>query len=331
MTSRRRRVVHMSEKTPLAKSLKGCAAAVSGAAMALGAGEASAEVRYTDVEPDLSTQYITNTASSIDVFIDVDGQVAVTGVHGDPVAVPDGTDFYLNYTNDTTEKPEFKFPDAGSNWFVGEIAKTGNNYDYSNMFGPHEEIGPNYSSPPINVSNGTLWARSGWLENDQNEEPGPWHEGGVNGVNGVGTGFLGFRLDFDGLGLDYNYGWAQVRYDDPANVMTLLDFAIESEVNTPITTPDITPPPVSLVGDFNDDLVVDGADLEQWKGDFGAGVGSDADGDGDSDGADFLLWQQNFGQTAGAIEVSAIPEPHSLALAAMGAGGLRVLRRRRQR
>ena len=37
----------------------------------------------------------------------------------------------------------------------------------------------------------------------------------------MGTGFLGVRLDFDGLGIDYNYGWAQVRYDDNANTMTL--------------------------------------------------------------------------------------------------------------
>ena len=77
----------------------------------------------------------------------------------------------------------------------------------------------------------------------------------------------------------------------------------------------------ALIGDFNGDHVVDGADLEQWKGDFGVDGGSDADSDGDTDGEDFLLWQRHFETGAAA---SAIPEPGAssmfiwIALAALG-------------
>lgn len=76
-------------------------------------------------------------------------------------------------------------------------------------------------------------------------------------------------------------------------------------------------------GDFNGDQMVDGADLEQWKGDFGIDDGSDADGDGDSDGEDFLIWQRQFGVGTAA---SAIPEPAASGILAWIAlaGGLAV-------
>ena len=62
-----------------------------------------------------------------------------------------------------------------------------------------------------------------------------------------------------------------------------------------------------IIGDFNDDGVVDGADLVQWGSDFAADAGSDADGDSDSDGTDFLIWQRQLG--AGAAANVAVPEP----------------------
>jgi hypothetical protein len=320
MTNRQRFRVTGAEVAMWKKSLTRCAAAAGGAVLAVGPSDANAEVRYTDVTPDLSTQFITDSNSSTDVFFDLDGQTATAALHG---SAPAGTDFRLNYTGDSAEKPEISFQAGVSNWASGQIAKIGTNFDYANMFGPMEEIGPSYNPPP--QPSGTAWAAGGWLENG---DAGPWHGGGPAGVNGVGTGFLGLRLDFDGLAIDYNYGWAQVRYDDNANIMTLLDFAIETTINAPITTPAITPPPVSLVGDFNNDLTVDGLDLLKWKGDFGINGGSDADADGDSDGADFLLWQRHLGESAASGAAAAVPEPHSLLLAAMGATGLLKLRRR---
>ncbi|MBL9163025.1 MAG: hypothetical protein JNL18_09850 [Planctomycetaceae bacterium] len=62
----------------------------------------------------------------------------------------------------------------------------------------------------------------------------------------------------------------------------------------------------AIAGDFNHDQIVDGADLQQWAGDFGVDGGSDADGDGRSDGHDFLVWQRQFGTGAAA---SPTPEP----------------------
>ena len=54
--------------------------------------------------------------------------------------------------------------------------------------------------------------------------------------------------------------------------------------------------------DFNGDDFVDGGDLAQWSGDFGANADSDTDGDGDSDGVDFLAWQRQLGASSGGVE-----------------------------
>jgi hypothetical protein len=96
-------------------------------------------------------------------------------------------------------------------------------------------------------------------------------------------------------------------------------------------------------GDFDDSTVVDTADYNQWKTAFGTGPEGDADGDDDSDGADFLLWQRTFGldvasamlppsgehafyfnnlKVVDAGGASAIPEPHSAALAALAAAAI---------
>jgi hypothetical protein len=73
----------------------------------------------------------------------------------------------------------------------------------------------------------------------------------------------------------------------------------------------------TIDGDFDQDGDVDGADLNQWKGDFGQNGDSDADGDGDSDGADFLVWQQNLGASAATASSAAVPEPAALMLLAV--------------
>jgi T5SS/PEP-CTERM-associated repeat protein/autotransporter-associated beta strand protein len=71
-----------------------------------------------------------------------------------------------------------------------------------------------------------------------------------------------------------------------------------------------------FTADFDDDGDVDGDDLVQWQGDFGANAQSDADADGDSDGADFLAWQRQLGSAAPATAASvAAPEPAALVLA----------------
>jgi hypothetical protein len=82
----------------------------------------------------------------------------------------------------------------------------------------------------------------------------------------------------------------------------------------------------SIPGDFDENLIVNGADLAQWRGDFGINGDSDADDDGDSDGADFLIWQQNLG-AGGAV--AAVPEPGTIALS--GAAIMLLLAGRRVR
>jgi len=85
--------------------------------------------------------------------------------------------------------------------------------------------------------------------------------------------------------------------------------------------------PSDLPGDFNGDQVVNGADLTEWKADFGVDDDSDADDDGDSDGQDFLIWQRNVGDTGVTAAASAVPEPAALALAAIALAPLAARRR----
>ena len=90
-----------------------------------------------------------------------------------------------------------------------------------------------------------------------------------------------------------------------------------------------------IPGDFNNSNKVNAADLTKWRGDFGVNSGSNADGDSDSDGNDFLIWQQHLGEGSGSSIVGAagaVPEPSSMALAALAVlAGVRCRSRTRGR
>lgn len=51
--------------------------------------------------------------------------------------------------------------------------------------------------------------------------------------------------------------------------------------------------------DFNNDNVVNAADLASWQASFGSNATGDADGDGQTDGADMLTWQRELGNAIG--------------------------------
>ena len=69
----------------------------------------------------------------------------------------------------------------------------------------------------------------------------------------------------------------------------------------------------AMLGDFNGDLFVDGADLVNWQSEFGQATSpltADADHDGDVDGRDFLIWQRECGTSLSQFSsVTTVPEP----------------------
>jgi hypothetical protein len=79
---------------------------------------------------------------------------------------------------------------------------------------------------------------------------------------------------------------------------------------------------IAALADFNGNTMVDGGDLGTWRTGFGSLSGTFAsgnlDGDADTDGADFLLWQNQLGTHAMVAASHATPEPAAAALAAIG-------------
>ncbi len=73
--------------------------------------------------------------------------------------------------------------------------------------------------------------------------------------------------------------------------------------------------PIYEAADFSLDGYVDEYDLAVWEFDYGYSFGGDADFDGDTDGADFLLWQQQFTGTPATLNtLNPVPEPSTVVL-----------------
>jgi hypothetical protein len=92
--------------------------------------------------------------------------------------------------------------------------------------------------------------------------------------------------------------------------------------------------PLTAVGDFNGDGVVDSLDLAAWGEGAGAAAGAtfddgDGDGDGDVDGGDFLGWQRTLGMsnTLNIVSAAAVPEPSGALMIGAALFALSVLRR----
>jgi hypothetical protein len=87
----------------------------------------------------------------------------------------------------------------------------------------------------------------------------------------------------------------------------------------------------SIDADFNNDNIVDGADLLIWQRGFGAGGTNntgDADGNGTVDAADLAAWKASFGSAPAVGAIGAVPEPGSLGLLGIAAAALAGSRRR---
>jgi autotransporter-associated beta strand protein len=85
-----------------------------------------------------------------------------------------------------------------------------------------------------------------------------------------------------------------------------------------------------LSADFDQNNVVNAADLNVWRTSLGASAQGDADLDGDTDASDFIAWQRQVGSQlltgVATAAAGAIPEPNSALLftaAALALGGLR--------
>jgi hypothetical protein len=88
---------------------------------------------------------------------------------------------------------------------------------------------------------------------------------------------------------------------------------------------------IAAIADFNGSNSVNAADLAVIKANFGANPSTfatgDVDGDGRTDGADFLLYQRQFGVTLPPAAIQAVPEPTGLAIISFALAAIGCLRR----
>jgi hypothetical protein len=119
---------------------------------------------------------------------------------------------------------------------------------------------------------------------------------------------------------DYASGRAGLLYNEnDDNTIGVFRFATASDA----------PLPDLVAGDYDLDRDVDGADFLLWQRDFGSTVNLPADGNGDLvvDAADLEVWKTAFGSGAAAV-IAAVPEPSSFALLATAALGACFRKRR---
>jgi hypothetical protein len=111
------------------------------------------------------------------------------------------------------------------------------------------------------------------------------------------------------------------------------DFTFEFKLSTGMIMEGIVQfgeiPGAGLLGDYDTDADVDGADFLLWQRTLGStvatGSGADGSGNGLVDAEDLVIWKTHFGDTAGtAVAVisshaTSVPEPGALGMAFFGA------------
>ena len=107
--------------------------------------------------------------------------------------------------------------------------------------------------------------------------------------------------------------------------------ALEDELASPVATLQLEyiSDSIPIMGDFNNDGVVDAADYTVWRNTLGSTteLAADANGNGMVDAEDYDLWKSHFGQPWGGgapaaasliAPTSTVPEPTSVLLSLMG-------------
>ncbi|MEO1496130.1 MAG: hypothetical protein AAFV43_03165 [Planctomycetota bacterium] len=146
-----------------------------------------------------------------------------------------------------------------------------------------------------------------------------------------GSGLVGFRFGSTPVP---RYGWIRIDVETtPAGLpfrLSLLEWAYELDVNTPIAAGDTGAPTPDPAGDYNDDGVVDIEDYTVWRDSVGQSAGAlpnDEDG-GVIDNDQYTTWVNNFGATESGGP--AVPEPIGLLLLATGSAAVSTVRAARR-